>query len=208
MKNKIKNALKMKFLGEYSATGNKEKSLIILVVGFIILFTLLIAIRISFNNNYQKYLDSQNNEVEYLKIDELFNKYISNYKYNISINDNDLLTIYNGEVISNIDDGKRLNNEDLLEYHIENNIITNKDNNEVVDNLYYDYLSYFFTPSNVYNYIKDLKTNEENIDNKKIYNYNSIYNESNIIFKITTTKDSIEEINYTYNDVVYSIKLN
>ena len=212
MKDKIIKTIKAKFLGEYINSGDKEKSLIIFIVGFSFLIILIIILKINYSNVIKQNIENNttNNieEVDYLSLNKLFINYIDNYIYNIEILDNDIIVNYSGSVNNQIDNGKRFYNNEIINYQIENENVINTDNNQTINNLYGDYLAYFFIPSNVYSYIENLEYKEEIIDNNKIYNYNSIYNESDIMFNIITTKDRIEEINYKYNEVNYKIKLN
>ena len=210
MKNKIKEALKNKFLGEYTPSENKEKSIIILIVGFTIIFSLLIAIRINYNkpNNNSNNNNSNNSvpSVQFLSIDKIFNNYLDNYKYIITIDDNESIITYEGSVNDSISDGKRIINEEEINYHIANDIVIDLKTNKEINNLYNNYLSVFFNPNNVYEFIKDKEYTEEIVDNIKIYTYNSIYNDVDIMFKISTGKDRIEEIKYVFNNINYNIK--
>ena len=213
MKEKLKNSLKAKFLGEYTGTSNKQRSLIVLIVGFSILFILLILVRVNYNNNSKVYdnnnykFEEKDKKNQFLTLDKIFNNYLDNYKYDITVNDNDINTEFKGSINNKIDNGKRIINEQELEYHIVDNIAIDLKTNKEITDLYNNYLSYFFIPTNIYEYIKDKENNEEIVDNNKIYIYNSIYNDGDIMFKITTTKDRIEGIEYAYNNINYNIKL-
>ena len=208
MKEKIKKGLKAKFLGEYTPSEDKTKSMVILIVGFSILLSLLVAIRINYNRNIKNI--SNNNEqkitsTEFLSLDKIFNNYLDNYKYKITINDSNSIIKFEGSINDKINNGKRIINNEEINYHVVNDIAIDLDTNKEINDLYNNYLSYFFNPTNVYEFIKDLNSNEEIVDNMKIYNYNNIYNGVSIMFKITTSKDRIEEINYNYNNVDYKI---
>ena len=211
MKDKLIKALRAKFLGESTKPVNRERSIIILVIGFTLLFILFIAIRINYNNQIRNMYNNKNvnniEEVDYLSIDKLFSNYEDNYKYYINIIDNELNILFDGSINNNIDIGKKIVDKEVIEYQIDNDQIIDLNTNQIISSLYDDYLSYFFKPSNIYNFIKDLKFKEEIVDNKKIYNYNSIYNDSEIVFTITTSKDRLEEIKYIYNGIIYDIKL-
>ena len=49
---------------------------------------------------------------------------------------------------------------------------------------------------------------QEKFFQEKIYIYNSVYKDADIMFKIITGKDRLEEIIYKYNNIDYSIKYN
>ena len=207
MKEKIKNALRAKFLGQYTNSSNKQRSLIILIVGFSLLIVLLIVAKVNYNNIINSDNNKQNNidEVKFLSLDKIFNNYIDNYNYYITINDNNSIIKYEGTIKEKINDGKRITSNEEINYNITEDIIIDINTNKEISNFYYNYLSNFFNPTNVYEFIKDKENSEEIVDNKKIYIYNSIYNDGDIMFKITTTKDRIEEINYIYNNINYNI---
>ena len=82
----------------------------------------------------------------------------------------------------------------------------NTDNEEVIEDLYEDYLSYFFTPSNIYNYLSFLSAKEKEDGDIKIYNYEYVYDDKDITFDITTTVNRIQEIVITYDNHIYNIK--
>ena len=216
MKEKIKNSLKAKFLGQYTGTSNKQRSLVILIVGFTLLFALIFILKINYNNNYTQNNNNNNStnnnennkEIEFLSLDKIFNNYIDNYDYNIIITDDETTIVYEGSINEGINNGKRTINNEEINYHIVNNIAIDLKTNKEILNLYDDYLSYYFIPSNIYDFINGKENNEETVDNKKIYTYNSIYNDGDIMFRITTTKDRIENIIFKYNNINYNIKFN
>ena len=210
MKNKLKNSLKSKFLGQYTGTSNREKSILILIIGFTIILALLITIRINYNNNLNNNTNKveENNSVEFLSLDKIFNNYLDNYKYNITIDDNEIKIQYKGTINNKINNGiKTINNEET-NYNIANDVIIDLKTNKEINDLYGNYLSHFFNPTNIYEFISDKEKMEEIVDSKKVYTYNSIYNDADIMFRIVTSKDRIEDIRYKYNNVEYSIKLN
>ena len=196
MKEKIKN----KFLGINEVSDNKSKSIIILLIWVVFIsFIVLISRNNIRNNNTQ--------DIVFNNLSDIFSSYV-NYDYIINIKDIDNNKVsYKGKVINNIDTGTRTINEDVLSYKIEDNIIYDSDNNEI-DNLYMNYLSYFFKPSNLYDYLSYLKSEEKVDKNLKIYTYNYMYEDKEITFDITTTTDKIDEIIISYNDNIYSIKYN
>ena len=217
MKEKIKNSLKAKFLGENTSAVSREKAIAILIIGFSVIFALIIFIRINVNNNIKKYYEekyketsgetNKKQEIEFLSLDKLFSNYIDNYKYDIAIDNAGEIIKYNGAINDNIDDGKKIKNNEEINYHIVNGIAINLQTNEEISNIYEEYLSFFFVPTNVYEFIRNLDGKEEIVDNIKKYSYNSIYNDVEIMFNIVTSKDRIEEINYSYNNVNYTVKL-
>ena len=210
MKEKLKRTLKAKFTGEYIEPTNKERSLIILIVGFSVIFALLLYVRISNNNvNNENNTPVQNQESnnKYMTLDKLFEKYNTSYKYSITVEDNTTKVLYEGSVSDKVDNGKKVVDNKEIEYHIVNDIAIDLNTNKEITDLYNNYLSYFFIPSNIYDFIKDKEKSEDIVDNKKIYIYNSIYNDSDIMFKVVSGKDKLEEIVYKYNKINYSIKL-
>ena len=209
MKEKLKKALKAKFTGEYIASENKTRALVILIIGFTIIFSLIVFIKANYNkintttNNNNKTEEIE--EVKFLSLEKIFINYLDNYKYKISIEDNSNIIIYEGTITDGNNTGKRIINNEEINYNIANDIVIDLKTNREVNNFYKTYISYFFNPTNVYEFIKDLEATEEEQDDKKTYTYNTSYNEKDIMIKITTTKDRIEEINYLYNNINYSI---
>ena len=93
MKEKCKNSLKAKLLGQYTGTDNKQRSLIILIIGFSVLIALFIMGRINYfnnrnsnNNNNNKYSENKKN-IKFLSLEQIFNNYLDNYNYSITIED-------------------------------------------------------------------------------------------------------------------------
>ena len=191
MKNKLKKTLKNKFLGIVEPSTDKTKSLIILVVGFLIMLILFVFIRINYHN-FNKQLETNNTikeETKFLSLKDLFAKYNDSYEYNITILDNESYVYYIGKVINEENVGKRIIDA------------------ENIDNLYKNYLYFFFTPSNLYDYLEYLKPEETINSDTKTYTFKSIYNNEALDIKLTTTIESIKEINYNYNNITYNIKL-
>lgn len=199
MMNKIKKTLKSKFLGEYTPSGNKERALIVLIIGFSILIFITILIRINYTNyvNTPKDNNIETESIQFLSLDKLFNNYLDNYNYKIEVIDKDTI-YYDGKIENGVNTGTRIVNNNTLNYNL---------NNDNLNDVYGNYLYYFYTPQNVYDFIKSLNGNEQKLDNNKIYTYNSIYEDNEINFKIITSRDRIEEINYNYKDIYYNIKL-
>ena len=212
MKEKFKNSLKAKLLGQYTGTDNKQRSLIILIIGFSVLIALFIMGRINYfnnrnsnNNNNNNYSENKKN-IKFLSLEQIFNNYLDNYNYSITIEDETTSIKYEGTCSSGTNTGKKIVGEEVIDYHIANDIVIDLKTNKEIDDLYGDYLSYYFNPTNVYEFIKDKENSEEIVDNEKIYTYNSIYNDGDIMFRIATTKDGIDTINYKYKEINYSIK--
>ena len=217
MKEKLKKTLKAKFTGEYVGTTNKEKSIAILLIGFTMLFAILLYCRVNYhkisqndNNNNNNNNNSQidNKKTEFLSLDKIFINYMDNYKYTITIEDNNKKIIYEGSMSNGVDNGKKIINNEEIEYHIVNDIAIDLNTNKEINNLYDKYLSTFFVPTNIYEFIKDKENSEDIVDKEKIYIYNSVYKDADIMFKIITGKDRLEEIIYKYNNIDYSIKYN
>lgn len=215
MKEKIKQALKAKFTGQYTEpTGNKLRSLIILIVGFSVIVFIISFARVNgFNNNNNKNNNTKNDvsndkELQFLSLDKIFNNYLNNYKYSVTVTESNTTVLYEGLISDTADDGKRTYNNEELEYHIVNDVAIDLKTNKEIPNLYGTYLYSFFKPINIYEFIKDKGYNEEVIDNTKVYNYDTLYNEKRITFKIVITKDSIEQIDYSYEDINYNLKFN
>ena len=216
MKEKLKKTLKAKFNGQYVESDNKIRSLIILIICFSVIIALTVVIKVNYKqlNEYNNKNNNNNNtqtegleDEEFLSLDRIFINYLDNYKYYISVDDNNIIIKYEGSITNGNNTGKRIINKDEINYSItDDNIIDSKTNREIT-NLYKNYLSYFFNPTNVYEFIKDLESTDEVVDNKKIYSFNGTYEEIEIKFNITTTKDRIEEILYEYNNIKYSITL-
>ena len=197
----MKDKLKNKFLGVNELSDNKQKSLITLLVWFAFIGAIFAYVRV---NNVNEVKD--NNVFVFDSLEDIFNKY-NNYKYDITIKNIDESTInYSGIVKDNIDNGSKKYLDEVINYKKENGIIINSDTLEEIDNLYDGYLSYFFTPDNIYKYISYLK-DEEKIDKDiKKYSFEYIYEDKNITFEVVTTVKKIDHIEITYDDVKYNIK--
>ncbi|MBR1416826.1 MAG: hypothetical protein IJ572_03310 [Bacilli bacterium] len=212
MKNKLKNVFKNKFLGEVEPDGDKQKALILLIVGFTFLIVVFVVARININKPKEVTTKQEriiNEEITYLPLNELFDKYKDNYNYNITIlnNETNSYVYYIGSINDNINIGKKIDDALTINYQINNLGAINLDTNENITNLYDGYLYYFFNPYNLYDYIRYYKSEEKTLDSKKIYTYNNKYNDLDINIKITTGVDKIEEISYNYNNNTYNIVL-
>lgn len=210
MKDKIKTSLKAKFLGENIPSNNKQKDVIVLAIGFAFLIGVFIFARVNYHpNNNQSSNNEVKEEINFKNLDELFNSIGTNYNYNITIlnKNNSAYSYFNGSVDNNVNIGKKIIDTVTINYKIDSNGAINTTTNEAITNLYDGFLYYFFTPSNVFDYVKDLENTYEILDDKKIYNYNSKYRDDNIVFKITTTVDKIEKISYIYDNIEYSIMI-
>ena len=196
----MKEKLKNKFLGINEISDNKEKSIIMM------LFWTVFIVGVIFYINANTPAKEQQNVIVFDSISDIFSVYKS-YNYDISIKDIDGNKVsYKGKYEEGIDTGKKIKGEEVINYKIDSESIINTDNEEVIEDLYEDYLSYFFTPSNIYNYLSFLSAKEKEDGDIKIYNYEYVYDDKDITFDITTTVNRIEEIVITYDNHIYNIK--
>ena len=196
MKEKIRN----KFLGISEPSDNRLRSLIILVV-WMILITLLIFYVRSYNVNNPK-----EEVIAFNNLGDIFSIY-KDYNYEIIINDlDDNVTTYKGTMKNTIDTGVKTRGEESISYKVESNIITDTTTNTVIDNLYDDYLAYFFLPSNIYSYVSYLNGEEKEDKNIKTYTFKYVYDDKDIVFEIETTYDKLNNIVISHDDRVYNIK--
>ncbi len=196
MKEKIRN----KFLGISEPSDNRLRSLIILVV-WMILITLLIVYVRSYNVN-----NSKDEVITFNNLGDIFSIY-KDYDYEIIINDlEDNVTTYKGTMKNTIDTGVKTKGEESISYKVESNIITDTTTNTVIDNLYDDYLAYFFLPSNIYSYVSYLNGEEKEDKNIKTYTFKYVYDDKDIVFEIETTYDKLNNIVISHDDRVYNIK--
>ena len=176
-------------------------SKLLYAIGWTIFFLVIIILgRLSYKNNNINVV----NEEEYISLEEGFNALIlNNYVYNSSIYDipNDILINYTGKSYGSINIGSKINNG-VINYYSDGIVYYNRDTKEVI-NIYDNYLSYFLIPLNVYNYIKDLEYETKIDNNKKVYIYNSTYQDLAININIFVNKNNITDINYNYNNVEY-----
>ena len=176
-------------------------SKLLYAIGWTIFFLVIIILgRLSYKNNNINVV----NEEEYISLEEGFNALIlNNYVYNSSIYDipNDILINYTGKSYGTINIGSKINNG-VINYYSDGIAYYNRDTREVI-NIYDNYLSYFLIPLNVYNYIKDLEYETKIDNNKKVYIYNSTYQDLAININIFVNKNNITDINYNYNNVEY-----
>ena len=176
-------------------------SKLLYAIGWTIFFLVIIILgRLSYKNNNINVV----NEEEYISLEEGFNALIlNNYVYNSSIYDipNDILINYTGKSYGSINIGSKINNG-VINYYSDGIAYYNRDTKEVI-NIYDNYLSYFLIPLNVYNYIKDLEYETKIDNNKKVYIYNSTYQDLAININIFVNKNNITDINYNYNNVEY-----
>ena len=179
-------------------------SKLLYAIGWTIFFLVIIILgRLSYKNNNINVV----NEEEYISLEEGFNALIlNNYVYNSSIYDipNDILINYTGKSYGTINIGSKINNG-VINYYSDGIAYYNRDTKEVI-NIYDNYLSYFLIPLNVYNYIKDLEYETKIDNNKKVYIYNSTYQDLAININIFVNKNNITDINYNYNNVEYKCK--
>ena len=176
-------------------------SKLLYAIGWTIFFLVIIILgRLSYKNNNINVV----NEEEYISLEEGFNALIlNNYVYNSSIYDipNDILINYTGKSYGSINIGSKINNG-VINYYSDGIAYYNRDTKEVI-NIYDNYLSYFLIPLNVYNYIKDLEYETKIKKKKKVYIYNSTYQDLAININIFVNKNNITDINYNYNNVEY-----
>ena len=176
-------------------------SKLLYAIGWTIFFLVIIILgRLSYKNNNINVV----NEEEYISLEEGFNALIlNNYVYNSSIYDipNDILINYTGKSYGTINIGSKINNG-VINYYSDGIAYYNRVTKEVI-NIYDNYLSYFLIPLNVYNYIKDLEYETKIDNNKKVYIYNSTYQDLAININIFVNKNNITDINYNYNNVEY-----
>jgi len=197
MKKKLINYWKENILGEQVREIDKEKTLISLLLWtlFIIIVSIIV---VSGNNNN----NNVNNEITYnfLPLDEIVSNY-NDYKYRVDLSNNGNIVIFNGGVSFGINMGELTYNDEVINYQIESNTISDAKTGNLLN---YNYLYYFFNIENIYNVISNYDVSKEEIDDdKKIYVYNCVYNGEDITFKIITGVDNIKEINYTYDSIDY-----
>ena len=150
------------------------------------------------------------NTPNYPLIETYFEQFNNNtYKYNINIYDNDTgsFTTYNGDVSDGVDIGVKEVNNDVINYTIKDGVITVSLNNNVITNLYDDYLNYYFRMNNIYSYIKDIQPSISYEDNSKVYLYNGKYLDKDINFTIKTNLSKITYLEYNYNNCKYILNL-
>lgn len=211
MKNKLKKYYKTKILGEEdNKTVNTQKSLyqLIMWVIFIVAVFIFIGISNKFVTKTEKKPNNTDQVINYENLDTIFSIYSNNYDYTINITTSSTTKAkYQGSISNGIDIGTKESNTTKTSYKIENGIITNTETNEIIEDLYEDYLSYFFIPQNVYTYLKDNEYTEEVGNSTKMYKYKSTYLGEDITFNIQTGINTLQEINYSYQNVNYQIKL-
>ncbi len=200
----MKEKLKNKFLGINELSDNRERSFALLLIWLVFIGFVVVYVRE--NQVERKTDDIKQDIVAFESLDSIFSKYI-NYKYDISISDlNNNIVYYKGEYNNDINSGTKVNGDETINYKIDNRIVVNVDNGEVVEDLYSNYLAFFFIPNNVYEYVKTLTVNEKEDGDIKKYNYEFVYDDKPIYIDIVTTKDLIDDINVTYDDLKYDIK--
>ncbi len=196
MKEKIRN----KFLGVSEPSDNRLRSAIILAVWMVLITILIFYIR-AYNVNHPK-----EETITFNNLGDIFSTY-KDYEYEITISDiEDNVVTYKGTMKNTIDTGIKTKGEESISYKVENNIITDTNNNVEIDNLYDDYLAYFFLPSNIYSYVSYLNGEEKEDKNIKLYTYKYIYDDKDIVFEIETTYDKLNNIVISHDDKIYNIK--
>lgn len=196
----MKEKIRDKFLGVSEPSDNRLRSAIILAVWMILITILIFYVR-SYNVSHSK-----EEVITFNNLGDIFSIY-KDYDYEIIINDlEDNVTTYKGTMKNTIDTGVKTRGEESISYKVESNIITDTTNNTVIDNLYDDYLAYFFLPSNIYSYVSYLNGEEKEDKNIKTYTYKYIYDDKDIVFEIETTYDKLNNIVINHDDKVYNIK--
>lgn len=179
---------------------DKSKSLYGLIGWLIFIIILIIIIRVGIN--YDKQVEVVP-ELDYIELDEGFLELIKrNYVYNYNIIDNNNIINYTGSIYKNNNNGIRIFNDEVLNYYSDGINFYNKDTNEII-NIYNNYLSYFLEPVNVYNFIQDLDYETKIDSNKKVYLYNTYYNNLPITINIFVNETNITDINYNYDNIQY-----
>ena len=179
---------------------DKSKSLYGLIGWLIFIIILIIIIRVGIN--YDKQVEVVP-ELDYIELDEGFLELIKrNYVYNYNIIDNNNIINYTGSIYKNNNNGIRIFNDEVLNYYSDGINFYNKDTNEII-NIYDNYLSYFLEPVNVYNFIQDLDYETKIDSNKKVYLYNTYYDNLPITINIFVNETNITDINYNYDNIQY-----
>lgn len=202
-KAKTSNELGTKIFGEFWYNV-KGRSAILLLLW--IIFIAIVLVMINTNKQSDNVTSS---EATFNQIDTYFSNSKNYYSYNISIENinNVTFTYYNGEVSSNGDMGVKSKDGEDTNYQIKDNIAYDTLTNKEIDNLYDDYLSYFFNLNNIYAFIKD-KTPITSVENDiKTYQYNETYNGEKIDFVIKTSLNEITYIEYTFSNYKYIINI-
>ncbi len=179
---------------------DKSKSLFMLIGWLVFIIILIVFIRIGYKNNSNVTIDPGLN---YIRLEDGFIELIrSNYVYNYNIIDNNNIINYTGSINKNTNNGIKITNDSTINYYSDGMNFYNKDTNEVI-NIYDNYLSYFLEPANVYNFVYELKYDTKIDSNKKVYIYNSTYNNLPIEINVFVNENNITDINYKYNNIEY-----
>lgn len=204
MKEKMKIKLKNKFLGINEPSGDRQKSLVILLIGLVLMASLFLYLKISQNNASR---NNTNETINFLSLDEIFNKYNNGYKYSITINDNVSKVYYKGSIVGEENTGKRIIDDQAINYKINNDVAVNVETGEEIEDFYMGYYHDLFSLKQIYDYISRLIPTEKVKNNYKTYSYKSINKNIELDINLTTSIESIEEINYNYNNITYNIKI-
>jgi hypothetical protein len=196
----MKEKIRDKFLGVSEPSDNRLRSAIILAVWMVLITILIFYVR-AYNVSHPK-----EEVITFNNLGDIFSIY-KDYDYEIIINDlENNVTTYKGTMKNTIDTGVKTRGEESISYKVESNIITDTTTNTVIDNLYDDYLAYFFLPSNIYSYVSYLNGEEKEDKNIKTYTYKYVYDDKDIVFEIETTYDKLNSIVINHDDKVYNIK--
>ena len=202
----MKEKLKNKFLGINDLSDNKQQSLVILLIWIVFIGMVVLYIRrFDDTNNNNNNNNNNQKEVVFDNLETIFNRY-EKYDYEITISDiEDNKTIFKGKVSEDGNIGSRVRNEETINYLVNDYSIINRDTNEEIENLYDNYLSMFFVPNNIFNYVKLLSGTDKVDGDIKKYNYEYVYDDKSIYIDIDTTKNLIDNIVIYYDDIKYNI---
>ncbi len=205
MKKGMRRLLKEGLLNEPRENPNKEKDLIVLIIGLVLMIFLVIAVKVSINKIKQNNNNQENIiKEESISLNDVFNNFKDNYNYKIIILDeNKSYSYFEGKVLNGENIGIKTIDNIATEYKITEDKIINTKTNEEIDGLYKGYLYYFFIPNNIYNFIKEIDVFEKKDNNN--YSYDSVYNDQKIKFMITVEDENNIKINYTYLNIEYSM---
>jgi hypothetical protein len=197
--NQTKTNISKKIWGDLY-DDKKTKAVILLLLWAIFIGLVFTYIRV-YNSNLPKYTD----------INELFNNIIdTEYSYNIDVynKDNTDVISYQETIKDNKITGIKKAPGSTLNYYITDDICYNSDTNEVINDLYEDFLSYFFRIENIYNYIKDATPEVATRNGIRTYKYQGSYNNDNLTFLVISSYTSIKSIYFSYQNINYTINLN
>jgi hypothetical protein len=180
--------------------NTKAKAAILLLFWAIFIGFVFTYIRV-YNNNLPKYTD----------VNTLFTNLINtDYSYNINIynKENTDVISYQETIKDNKITGTKTTPLSAINYYIIDDVSYNSDTKEVINDLYEDYLSYFFKMEHIYDYIKDLTPDVATKNGLRTYKYQGLYNNEDLTFLITTHYTNIKSVYFSYQNINYTINLN